>query len=67
VTVVRLNGTERQFADGATLADVVASLTVAHAGIAVALDDAVVPRSRWDSTTLFAGAHVEVLTAVQGG
>jgi sulfur carrier protein len=67
MTVVRLNGTELQFADGSTLADVVASLTATHTGIAVALDDAVVPRSRWDATPVFAGARVEVLTAVQGG
>ena len=67
MTVIRLNGTELQFADGSTLADVVASLTAAHTGVAVALDEAVVPRSSWDTTPVHAGARVEVLTAVQGG
>jgi sulfur carrier protein len=35
-------------------------------GVAVAMDDAVVPRSRW-ATELFDGARLEVVTAVQGG
>ncbi|MFV2145240.1 MULTISPECIES: sulfur carrier protein ThiS [Isoptericola] len=36
-------------------------------GVAVALDDAVVPRGAWESTTVGPGARVEVVTAVQGG
>lgn len=35
-------------------------------GVAVAMDDAVLPRSRW-ATELFDGARLEVVTAVQGG
>ncbi|MGY5765229.1 sulfur carrier protein ThiS [Brachybacterium sp. DNPG3] len=36
-------------------------------GVAVALDDAVVPRSRWAATPLSAGVRCEFVTAVQGG
>jgi sulfur carrier protein len=36
-------------------------------GVAVALDDAVVPRSVWGTTTVRPGDRVEVVTAVQGG
>lgn len=36
-------------------------------GVAVAIDDAVLPRSTWPSTTLRDGDRVEVVTAVQGG
>ena len=36
-------------------------------GVAVAIDDAVLPRSTWSSTTLRDGDRVEVVTAVQGG
>jgi sulfur carrier protein len=36
-------------------------------GVAVAVDDAIVPRGLWDSTLVRAGARVEVVTAVQGG
>ena len=36
-------------------------------GVAVALDDAVVPRSAWGTTNVRPGDRVEVVTAVQGG
>ena len=36
-------------------------------GVAVALDGAVVPRSRWASAEVPEGARVDALTAVQGG
>lgn len=36
-------------------------------GVAIALDDAVVPQGAWGSTTVRAGDRVEVVTAVQGG
>ncbi|MCT2154781.1 sulfur carrier protein ThiS [Corynebacterium sanguinis] len=40
---------------------------VPDAGTAVAIDSAVVPRSKWESTQLADGARVDILTAVQGG
>lgn len=36
-------------------------------GVAVAVDDAVVPRGAWDRTEIRPGMRVEVVTAVQGG
>lgn len=36
-------------------------------GVAVAIDGEVVPRALWDSFQIPEGAHVEVLTAMQGG
>ncbi|MBK6846435.1 MAG: sulfur carrier protein ThiS [Proteobacteria bacterium] len=36
-------------------------------GIAVALNDAVVPRERWAATALRPGDRLEILVAVQGG
>jgi len=36
-------------------------------GVAVAVNEEIVPRSRWDATTLHDGDRVEVLTAAQGG
>jgi sulfur carrier protein len=62
-----INGDEWQLPAGSTVADVVARLTDAPRGIAVALDGAVVPRARWAATPVPAGAQIEVLTAVQGG
>jgi sulfur carrier protein len=61
---ITLNGEPRELPDRSTVADLVADLP--HRGVAVAVDGAVVPRSRHDQT-LSEGARVEVVTAVQGG
>jgi sulfur carrier protein len=49
-----------------TVAALLQSLGYPDRGIAVALDQALLPRSGW-TTTLFDGAQIEVVTAVQGG
>lgn len=36
-------------------------------GIAIAVNDEVVARSRWDTCRLLSGDRVEIVTAVQGG
>lgn len=36
-------------------------------GIAVAIDETVVPRSQWNRTEVREGARLEIITAVQGG
>ena len=64
---LNVNGGPQDHADDATLADVVAMLTTAPSGVAVALNGVVVPRSSWGDTTLADDDSVEVLTAVQGG
>ena len=66
MTVV-VNGSEREVAEQATLAEVVAAVTRSATGVAVAVGDTVVPRADWASTVLGAGDRVEVLTAVPGG
>jgi len=66
---VALNGEARELEDGATVADAVALLGVApdSRGVAVAVDREVVRRADWADTPLAPGAHVEILTAIQGG
>jgi sulfur carrier protein len=79
---VHVNGEPRSLAAPVALEALVASLAApAHAaalpagpgtdtvgpGIAAALNEAVVPRSRWAATLLRDGDRVEILTAVQGG
>ncbi|MEU4763591.1 sulfur carrier protein ThiS [Actinosynnema sp. NPDC023794] len=63
----KVNGLERELADGSTVATVLALLDAPPRGVAVALDGEVVPRAAWGTTVLPDGAAVEVLTAVQGG
>jgi sulfur carrier protein len=64
---VVVNGDEIRVEEGATVADVVRSLTLSSQGVAVALDRSVVPRSEWSKTSLHDGAHIEVLAAAAGG
>ena len=79
VPTLTVNGAAHPLADGASLLDLVAAtidrpLTAdgtpedgGRLGVAVALDAAVVPRSRWQDTRLTEGQTVEIITAMQGG
>lgn len=74
-----INGSPVEVHEGFTLTDAVAQLTGREItaqgtaadghplGIAVAVDDTVVPRSLWATTAVAPGQSVEVVTAVQGG
>jgi sulfur carrier protein len=64
---VRLNGEPRELPDDSTVAQAVAALTAAAAGVAAAVNGSVVPRGAWAATPLRDGDRVEVVTAVQGG
>jgi sulfur carrier protein len=66
---VTINGDARELPAGATVASVVQLLPGAPEGrgVAVAVEGEVVPRARWSTTQLKAGAAVEVVVAVQGG
>ena len=64
---ISVNGERRQLAPDTALDTLVAALTAAPSGVAAALNETVVPRAQWPSTSLSEGDRVEVLTAVQGG
>jgi sulfur carrier protein len=64
---VKLNGEPGELPDGSTVAQAVAKMTGAHAGVAAAVNGEVVPRGSWAATLLHDGDQVEVVTAVQGG
>jgi sulfur carrier protein len=64
---VTLNGAPHDLADGTSLATAVSLLTTSAAGVAAAVNGAVVRRIDWESTGLASGDRVEVITAVQGG
>jgi len=67
--IVELNGRRTEVPEAATVETVVSGLDVdlGRRGVAVAVDAEVVPRSEWRRRRLRDGAHVEVLTAMQGG
>ena len=62
-----VNGEPAAFPAGTTVAQLVATRADEHRRVAVALNGAVVPRSRWPSTALSSGDAVEVLVATAGG
>lgn len=66
---LKINGKTRELADGATVSDAVAEAGVAPdaSGVAVAVNDAVVPRAQWSATPLRSGDFVEIIHAVAGG
>lgn len=64
---VTVNGEPQDLPRGQTVARLVTTFTEQTAGVAVAVNDAVVPRGAWSTTELADGDRVEVLTAVQGG
>jgi sulfur carrier protein len=64
---VTVNGGPDDVPDGTTVDDVVVRLGRGRSGLAVAINEEVVPRSRWVVTAVKAGDRIEVLTAAQGG
>jgi sulfur carrier protein len=64
---VHVNGRAHALDAPVALDALVATLTTAPSGVAAALNETVVPRTRWAATPLADGDRVEVLTAVQGG
>lgn len=64
---ISVNGEPHVAAAGSTVADLVDALAGRRGGVAVAVNEDVVPRAVWAETPLRAGDRVEILTAVQGG
>ncbi|MBW8781037.1 MAG: sulfur carrier protein ThiS [Verrucomicrobia bacterium] len=65
---IRVNDQPRSVGDAATLLDLLRDLALAERrGLAVAVNDEVVPRSVWSARTLAEADHVLVIQATQGG
>lgn len=64
---VVLNGAPTPFDGGTTVGRVVDALGRGRAGVAVAVNGEVVPRSTWDDHVLAEADQLEVLTVAQGG
>jgi sulfur carrier protein len=64
-----VNGKKHEMADGTTVADLMAELGFAPPvrGVAVAVNDAVVPQTGWHNRELADGDNIEIIRAVQGG
>ncbi|HEV2812092.1 MAG TPA: sulfur carrier protein ThiS [Solirubrobacteraceae bacterium] len=64
--MIVLNGRPAE-GEGSTVAGLLERLDLPDRGVAVAVDAEVVPRGEWGTFVVPEGAHVEVVTAVQGG
>jgi sulfur carrier protein len=62
-----VNGEPEEWADGISLAELVAGRMRSERGVAAAVDGEVVLRAAWAGCLLRDGQAVELLTAVQGG
>lgn len=68
MTVI-INGERRDMPAIRTVGDLLRTLGISSSrgGIAVAQNDAVIPRARWEETPVLEGDRFEIITAVQGG
>jgi sulfur carrier protein len=67
--VILVNGKPVHCGERPTIRDVLVGLDIdpETAGIAVAVDREIATRGDWPTRTLEDGAHVEIVTATQGG
>ncbi len=64
---IHVNHAEVELGTRATVADLVAARQLPDRGIAVAVENKVVPKAQWHTTLLFEGAQVTIIRAVCGG
>lgn len=64
---VQINGKEAAMPDRSTVASLVDGMGRDRRGIAVAVNEMVVPLGLWETTRVSGGDRVEILTATQGG
>jgi thiamine biosynthesis protein ThiS len=65
--LLHINGEQRDFPDGLTVAALVAHLGMKPDRVAVELNLDIVPRTQWETTALKDGDKLEVVHFVGGG
>ena len=66
---IRVNGEDKEVHLNINVHDLLVALELdpKRAGIAVAVDREVIPKTQWQTTELREGSDVEIIRAVQGG
>ena len=64
---IRINGEEREVEDGQTLVTLLEWLNLAPDRVAVEHNLKIVPRSKWQETSIRAGDRLEIVQFVGGG
>ena len=64
-----INGEKKDAGDIRTLEGLMTEMgyNTASKGMAIAVNDTVIPKGRWKTTTLNTGDTIEIIHAVQGG
>lgn len=65
--VVRINGEEREVAEGVRLDELLASLEITPVGMAVEVNREVVPKRLYPETIINGGDKIEIIRMVGGG
>jgi thiamine biosynthesis protein ThiS len=66
-TTVKINGEEREVDESATLAELLATLSINPKGIAVELNREVIPKSLHNKTTIKKNDQIEIIRMTGGG
>lgn len=66
---IHINGEAKEVRSNLNVHDLLIALELnpTQAGIAVAVDREVIPKTKWQATELHEGSEVEIIRAVQGG
>ena len=65
---IYINNKQQEIASGAPIMEALQSMNItAQKGIAIAINDTVVPRGEWETYVLKANDHITVIKATQGG
>jgi len=67
VISLTINGQSHSFTNAPTVSEMLTHLELAARRIAVERNGEIIPRSQFDTTTLNADDHVEIVVAVGGG
>ena len=66
---IKVNGETTEISPGLTLHQLLVNLDIdpSRPGIAVAIDQEVIPRTQWDATEIRQESEIEIIRAAQGG
>ena len=62
-----INGSKRRVPESTTVDELIESIGLPKKGIALAINNEVIPKSRWNERSLSPQDRVELLTIAQGG
>ena len=66
---IKVNGETKEVSPGLTLHQLLVDLDIdpSRPGIAVAIDQEVIPRTQWEETEIQQESEIEIIRAAQGG